>query len=473
MHVPLVIGDFLERSDLRGPDGARRRARGRRGPRPGELRRAGRPRRAGWAAGSTRAGIGPGERVTIVTPNAARMTIAYFGVCAHGRVLGAGQLPPSPREVAEIVAPLGRLGSCRGPGPRRGPGRGAGAPRRVALGRRRRRRGPSPRARPRRRRGRPYEDALRPAQLHLGGPPRGSKGVHADPPLGLDPRRRSSALADGHHRARRLPAEACPKFDANGWGLPFAPGRHRRPAGGAAPDRRRRRSCAASRRQGRHRPLRGSPARGGRDARRAARRGVPPARRCPGAARVRMMVGGAPPSTRMISRVRGRARLGVRARLGPHRVLAGPDAQPHWGRRPTTWGPRSARACSPGPAFPVLGTRIRVDDDGEALARSTTPSPPTAAAPGDGRRRSTTGGRAPATPAIWTTTAALMLTDRRKDVILTGAENVTSMEVENAPPPPTRRWPTWPSSASPTSAGARRSRAWWCCARGSRPTRPS
>ena len=34
-------------------------------------------------------GIGPGERVTIVTPNAARMTIAYFGACAHGRPRGA------------------------------------------------------------------------------------------------------------------------------------------------------------------------------------------------------------------------------------------------------------------------------------------------------------------------------------------------------------------------------------------------
>ena len=88
MYVPLTIGDFLERAVTVFPD------------RPavidepsvagslgtlsyGELG----ARARGMAITLDELGVGFGERVAIVSPNAARFQIAYFGVSAYGRVL--------------------------------------------------------------------------------------------------------------------------------------------------------------------------------------------------------------------------------------------------------------------------------------------------------------------------------------------------------------------------------------------------
>ena len=108
MHVPLVsIGDFLERSELFGDRTALVDEPGV----AGDLGRVSFAELAARARGMGRwldaAGVGPGERVTVVTPNAARMTIAYFGACAHGRVLVPVNFRLSPGEVAEIVARSG------------------------------------------------------------------------------------------------------------------------------------------------------------------------------------------------------------------------------------------------------------------------------------------------------------------------------------------------------------------------------
>ena len=108
MHVPLVIGDFLERSELFGDRTALVDEPGVAGDLGRvSFARAGRPRARGMGRWLDAAGVGPGERVTIVTPNAARMTIAYLGVCAHGRVLVPVNFRLSPGDVAEIVARSG------------------------------------------------------------------------------------------------------------------------------------------------------------------------------------------------------------------------------------------------------------------------------------------------------------------------------------------------------------------------------
>jgi acyl-CoA synthetase (AMP-forming)/AMP-acid ligase II len=57
----------------------------------------------GLAAGLDRLGVGPGARVAIVSPNSARLLAAFFGVSGHGRVLVPVNFRLSAEEVAYIV----------------------------------------------------------------------------------------------------------------------------------------------------------------------------------------------------------------------------------------------------------------------------------------------------------------------------------------------------------------------------------
>ena len=89
MHVPLTTNDFLLRAatvygDRIGiVDEPHQPA-----PPLGQLtyRQVERLARAQTAA-LDRLGVGPGERVAIVSPNSARLLIAFFGVCGWGRIL--------------------------------------------------------------------------------------------------------------------------------------------------------------------------------------------------------------------------------------------------------------------------------------------------------------------------------------------------------------------------------------------------
>ncbi|HEY3811221.1 MAG TPA: AMP-binding protein, partial [Acidimicrobiales bacterium] len=88
MHVPLTIGDFLERAvtvfrhrtaviDEPGGPGSL-----------GSLTYGDLEARArGLARTLDGLGVGFGDRVAIVSPNAARFQIAFFGVSGYGRVL--------------------------------------------------------------------------------------------------------------------------------------------------------------------------------------------------------------------------------------------------------------------------------------------------------------------------------------------------------------------------------------------------
>ena len=130
---------------------------------------------------------------------------------------------------------------------------------------------------------------------------------------------------------------------------------------------------------------------------------------------------------------RDRARLGVHADLRPHRDVAAADAEPP----PRRVGRRSRRpngpACSGGPARRRSACSVRIDDDGEVLARGNVvfggywQQPEADCRRVDGRlvphRRRRTASTARATSTI---------SDRKKDVIITGGENVSSIEVEDA-----------------------------------------
>ena len=110
MRVPLTTRDFLDRAELVYGDrvGDRRRADPARAlARRGHLPR-GRPARRGRCRpGSTRSGIGEGERVAIVSHNSGRLLELLLSVPSSGRVLVPINFRLSPEEVSYIVGHSG------------------------------------------------------------------------------------------------------------------------------------------------------------------------------------------------------------------------------------------------------------------------------------------------------------------------------------------------------------------------------
>ena len=167
---------------------------------------------------------------------------------------------------------------------------------------------------------------------------------------------------------------------------------------------------------------------------------------------------------------RGRARLGVLPDLRPDRDLAAADdqpASPRAGRTPITevsQGPRPRRRARD------RRHSCEISDSGEVLARSpTSSSRATGTSPTSRPRRSRAAGSTPATAASIDDDGYLTISDRKKDVIITGGENVSSIEVEDCCSRPTAS-PSAPSSAYRTRSGARRSRRSWSVRAGSEVT---
>jgi fatty-acyl-CoA synthase len=104
MRVPLTVGDFLERAATVYGD---RVAVVDEPGRPGDLGTITytslRNRARNLAATLDRLGVGQGERVAIVSPNAARFLISFFGVSGFGRVLVPINFRLNAEEVAYIV----------------------------------------------------------------------------------------------------------------------------------------------------------------------------------------------------------------------------------------------------------------------------------------------------------------------------------------------------------------------------------
>jgi len=149
----------------------------------------------------------------------------------------------------------------------------------------------------------------------------------------------------------------------------------------------------------------------------------------PGRGTVRIVVAGAPPPSRTIERVE--AELGwefiqIYGLTETAPLLTINRAPAEWdGLEPAARAQRFSRA-----GVPALGVEIRVDDDGEILARSNhvfagywEQPAETAAALEGGWFHTGDGGHLDA--------AYLVISDRKKDVIITGGENVSSIEVED------------------------------------------
>ncbi len=421
MFVPLTISDFLDRAvQVYGervgivdePDQP--------APSLGSLtyREIGQLARS-HAAALDAMGIRPGDRVAIVSQNSARLLLALYGVAGAGRVLVPVNFRLHPAEIRYIVEHSGA--SLLLYDPELSPSLvDVPCKRKAVLG--------------------PESDAL----LHRPGvePQPWSRNENATAtinytsgttarPKGVQLTHRNlwlNATIFGLHTGvsdRDVYLHTLPTFHCNGWGMPFVL------AGMGARQIILRKVSGTEilRRIETHGVtlLCGAPAviNGILD---AAQRYEKPV---PGRGRVRIVVAGAPPPTRTIERVE--TELGWEFIQIYGLTETSPVLTVNRGRQ--EWDALSAaeRAQKLGRAgAPALGTTIHVNEEGEVLARSNVVlegywEQPTesAAALAEGWFHTGDGG-------TMDEEGYLNISDRKKDVIITGGENVSSIEVEDA-----------------------------------------
>jgi fatty-acyl-CoA synthase len=149
----------------------------------------------------------------------------------------------------------------------------------------------------------------------------------------------------------------------------------------------------------------------------------------PGRGRVRVVVAGAPPPSRTIERVEtelGWEFIQIYGLTETAPLLTFNRAPAEWdGLDPAERARRLSRA-----GVPAIGVRMQVDAEGEVLARSNhvfegywSQPEETAKAIRDGWFHTGDGGHGE--------DAYVVISDRKKDVIITGGENVSSIEVED------------------------------------------
>ncbi|RKT55983.1 AMP-binding protein [Saccharothrix australiensis] len=369
-----------------------------------------------WQAGLDALGVGEGERVAVVSPNSARLLELLHAVPASGRICVPVNFRLRPDEVSYIVEHSGASVLLVDPGLDLD---GVTARHRFTLGAEsdgllRFDTEPRPWSAP-------DEDATATVNYTSGttARPKGVRLTHRN--LWLN-----AVTFAMHTRAweRDVYLHVLPMFHCNGWGMPFAL------AGVGAPQVVLRKVDGAEilRRVRDHGVtlLCGAP---------AVWNAVLDAARTwdgeiPGRGRVRVVCAGAPPPSRTIARVT--AELGweftqlyglteTSPLLTFNRTRPGDDDLP-----PEERARKLSRAGAPG-----LGVRLRVDADGEVLARSNVvmagywdDPEATAAAVRDGWFHTGDGG-------ALDDEGHLTISDRRKDVIITGGENVSSIEVED------------------------------------------
>ena len=408
--------------------GGGRRTRRPRIARPCHLRRAATARPGGWPLPSTRWGSAPGSGWPSSAPTRPGSSSRFFGVSGFGRVLVPINFRLNADEIALHHRALRRVGPARRPRARRA--RSAASRPSTAscstastdaalFGR-------TPATPPSREPWDADEDATAHDQLHVGHD-RAAQGRAADPPQLLAQRRRPSAGTSGSPtatctctpcRCSTATAGACPTR-STGDGRP--PGRdpQDRRRGDPAPRRGRRASrCCAARRRSSPPILDAAAARRERG------------ETVPGRGPVRIVVAGAPPPSKTIER--------VEAELGWEfiQIYGLTETSPLLtiNRAPAEWdGLDAGRAGQ----APVAGRGAGGRACGCASTRRARCSPaPTTSSRGTGTsptrppRRSSDG---------WFHTgdggeldgAYVVISDRKKDVIITGGENVSSIEVED------------------------------------------
>jgi fatty-acyl-CoA synthase len=425
MKVPLTIGDFLSRGaavyggrpaviDEPGTAGSL-----------GTLTYADLESRArGMAIALDRLGVAHGERVALVSPNAARFQIAYFGVSGYGRVLVPVNFRLNSDEIRYIIEHSGATvllvdpesdAACQG----------VTAKHRIVL------------------------DGVADAELFAPAPP-GAEPAAWEPdedatasinytsgttarPKGVQLTHRNcwlNAAMFGWHTAttdRDVFMHTLPMFHCNGWGMPYAV------TGMGVPQVIVRKIDGEEilRRVEEHGVtlLCGAPAVVAAILNAGAERAAA-SRPIPGAGTVRIVVAGAPPPSKTIERVEtelGWEFIQIYGLTETAPLLTINRAPAEWDDlEPAERSRRQARA-----GVPAVGVRIRTDEDGEILARSNhvfagywqQPEESAKVLAGGWFR---TGDKGHVEDGDY-----LVISDRKKDVIISGGENVSSVEVED------------------------------------------
>jgi fatty-acyl-CoA synthase len=371
------------------------------------------------SAGLDEMGIAAGERIAVVSHNAARLLELLFAVPAYGRILVPVNFRLRPEEVGYIVEHCGASMLLLDPDVD-GPLAGVRAPRRLVLGTEsdngllRRDREPAPWARP-------DEDAAATINYTSGttARPKGVQLTHRNIYL--------NALTFGLHAGvtdRDVYLHTLPMFHANGWGMPWllaalgVPQVVLRKVDGTE----------ILRRVGEHGVTLLCAAPAVLSAVLDAGRGWPG--EIPGRGRVRIVCAGAPPPTRTIARVE--AELGWEFLQIYGLTETAPLLTINRGRDEDDGLPPDERAARLSRAgAPAIGVRLASSEDGEVLARANVvmagywDNPEATAAAFDGGWFHTGDG------GDVDDDGYLTIRDRRKDVIITGGENVSSIEVED------------------------------------------
>jgi len=371
------------------------------------------------AAGLDRLGVGPGERVAVVSQNSARLLAAFTGVSGWGRILVPVNFRLARAEVAYILEHSGASvllvdpeleAELDGLGPRHTYVLGADSDEALY----------APGVEPA-----PWdsdEDATATINYTSGttARPKGVQLTHRNCWM--------NAAAFGWHVGvsdRDTYLHTLPMFHANGWGMPWAT----TAMGATQVVLRKVDGAEILRRVERHGVtlLCAAPAVVA-SVLEAAQTWDGPV---PGRGRVRIVVAGAPPPSRTIERVE--AELGwefiqIYGLTETSPLLTVNRARPEWDGLAA---PERARRLMRAGA-PAVGTEVRIDAQGEVLARSNTvmagyweQPEETAAALADGWFHTGDGGTID-------DEGHLSILDRKKDVIITGGENVSSIEVEDA-----------------------------------------
>jgi acyl-CoA synthetase (AMP-forming)/AMP-acid ligase II len=423
MIVPLTLADFLERAEL--VYGHREAVVDEPTPPGGGLGRFTYAQFAAMARSQAATlddlGVGENDRVAIVSPNAARFLVSLFGVSVFGRVLVPVNFRLNAEEIRYIIEHSGSSVLLVDPEMDE-PLRDVKVKHRFVLGRGTDpqlflRQGVTPRLR--------VTDENATVSINY------TSGTTARP-KGVQLTHRSfwlNAVTFGWHLAmtdRDVYLHTLPTFHCNGWGMPYAVTamgvRHViiRKIDGEEILRRVESegvtlfNCA---------PAVIAAVLDAATARRA--KGVA----VPGKGRVRVVIAGAPPPTKTIERIEtelGWEFIQIYGLTETSPLLTINRAPAEWdGLDPVERAQRLGRA-----GVPAVGVRMSVDAEGEVLARSNhvfegywNQPEETAKAIVDGWFHTGDGG--------YTDDAFIAISDRKKDVIITGGENVSSIEVED------------------------------------------
>ena len=424
MRIELTVGGFLERAAFVAPDRVAVVDEPEAPGAFGSVTYAEAARRAAALASRLdELGVPHGARVAIVSPNSARFLISYFGVSGYGRVLVPVNFRLNAHEVAYIVDHSGAEVVLFDP-EFSGLVADLDVHHLVALD------GTEDAAwfdpgteRPAPLRFEPSEDATCSINYTSGttANPKGVQLTHRNCWL--------NAASFGWHLGvsdRDVLLHTLPMFHANGWGMPYAAtamaARHvvlRKVDGEEILARVEREGVTL---------LCGAPAVVAMVLDAAAARAAA-GRVVPGRGTVRIVVAGAPPPRRTIER--------VESELGWEfvQIYGLTETSPLLtiNRAPSEWddvAPKERAALLSRAGVPAVGVEIAVDVDGEILARSNHVFESYWDQP-DETAASLEGGWFHTGDGGYLDGPYTVISDRRKDVIITGGENVSSIEVED------------------------------------------